>query len=187
MNCKESKYKRNHGLLLSFLINAVSFLYSIIAKDTWFNSSCDSDFHFGLMAIAALFGGFLYTNYSLLADIVEHPKIEELNLTSAIDKRNQRICNGVISSVLSALASLCLVLFSKPSFIHGHGIKSFAQNWKYYVYLYVQNAEVVFLICMVFFFIKSFKDMDKLLQIIRKPSSKIDDQKLVEIKESIRK
>lgn len=188
MQCKKTKKKGNCGLLLSVLLSMISFLYSAIAKATWFNSSCNSDFHFGLMAIAALFGGFLYTNYSLLVDIVEHPKVAELNLTSVIERRNQRICNGVISAVFSALASLCLVLFSQPSFIHGHSlIKSIIPNWKYYVYLYIQNAEVVFLICMVFFFIKSFKDMDKLLQIIRKPSSKIDDQKLTNIKESIKK
>lgn len=181
------KKKHNYGLMLSFLISVMSFLYSAIAKDTWFKSSYDLDFHFGLMAVAALFGGFLYTNYSLLADRVNHPKIAELNLTSVIDKRNQRILNGVISAVFSVLASLCLVLSSHPSFIYGHGLKAIILNWKYYVYLYLQNAEIVFLICMVFFFMKSFGDMNNLLQIIRKPSSRIDDQELDKIKELIKK
>lgn len=185
---KNKKAKRPKlKLWILFLISFISFLYFAIIKDARLSYLDTLEFHFGLMAVAALFGGFLYTNYTLLINLIDHPKIVELKATSVIEKRNQLILNGVFSAVISVSASLCLVIFSTPKYIDGIGMFTLLSNWKYYLYLYVQNIEVVFLAGMIFYFIRSFYDMNQLLCTIKKPDSEIPQDKIDEIKDSIKK
>ena len=68
-------------------------------------------FHFNLITVNALFGGFLYTNYSLLLGLLDNPIVEKIRYTKIIYKRNLHILRGIVSATLSVIASLLLILF----------------------------------------------------------------------------
>ncbi|MFR1479561.1 MAG: hypothetical protein ACLSB9_29660 [Hydrogeniiclostridium mannosilyticum] len=56
----------------------------------------DPSFHFNLITVNALFGGFLYTNYSLLLGLLDNSIVEKVKNTKIISKRNSHILKGII-------------------------------------------------------------------------------------------
>jgi len=70
----------------------------------------DPSFHFNLITVNALFGGFLYTNYSLLLGLLDNSIVEKVKNTKIISKRNSHILKGIIYATVSVMAGLYLVL-----------------------------------------------------------------------------
>lgn len=152
------KINRRHILWIIFPIvsTVVSFLFSLFAGKTWYICPKHSE-HYNLISVNAIFGGFLYTNYSLLTGIMNNSAIKELVNTSIIEKRNNRILHGILMSLASILAALYLI------FIPDGEIKCKEINAKHLLYLLMQNAEVIFMIYMIVYFVLSVVEMNRLI------------------------
>ena len=92
----------------------------------------DPSFHFNLITVNALFGGFLYTNYSLLLGLLDNSIVEKVKNTKIISKRNSHILKGIIYATVSVMAGLYLVLVptNGSKFLHA-------------IYCFMQNAEII--------------------------------------------
>ena len=66
----------------------------------------DESFHFNLITVNALFGGFLYTNYSLLIGILDNPQVKKAQNTEIISKRNSHILHGIVYATVSVVSGL---------------------------------------------------------------------------------
>ena len=51
----------------------------------------DSAFHFSLMTVNALFGGFLYSNYGMLVGLLDNETIQKVKGTAIMTKRNWQV------------------------------------------------------------------------------------------------
>ena len=139
--------------LFKFFCNALPLICSITAciyislgGTPLFIVDASSSFHFSLITVNALFGGFLYTNYSLLLGVLDNPIIEKVKNTNIIHKRNSHILKGITYATISVIAGLYLILAPINN----------SKFWKL-IYCFMQNAEIIFMffliiLCFIFFF-----------------------------------
>lgn len=67
-------------LVLVCSVAVAGFHFSII------EITDDSSFHFGIMTVNALFGGFLYSIYGLIVGLLDNEAIKQVNGTDIMQK-----------------------------------------------------------------------------------------------------
>ena len=134
----------------------------------------DPSFHFNLITVNALFGGFLYTNYSLLLGLLDNSVVEKVKNTKIISKRNSHILKGIICATVSVIAGLYLVL------VPTNGSKLLLA-----IYCFMQNAEISFMAFLIFYFLLSLKEMSVLVGAIHNDKGAKTDKEIKELKEKI--
>lgn len=75
-----------------FILSLIGFVHSFFIGTSLITVPADSSFHFNLITVNALFGGFLYTNYSLLIGLLDNKIIEQVKATP----RNSQIKHQVL-------------------------------------------------------------------------------------------
>lgn len=161
------KFIKKLCCFLPAIFSIIGWIITVISKELWFQLSCDSSFHFNLITVNALFGGFLYTNYSLLIGILDHPIIKKVEKTDIIKKRNSHILRGIVCAVISVVSGILIVLFPSKCTPVQFTIVSF-----------FENAEIIFMAFLIIYFLLSLYEMQKLIKAIH-PSS--DDEEVKEI------
>lgn len=164
--------------VLPLICSVFGCIYILLGGKPWLIVADDPSFHFNLITVNALFGGFLYTNYSLLLGLLDNAIVEKLKNTKIISKRNSHIHKGIIYATSSVIAGLCLVL------IPASDSKLFRV-----IYCFLQNAEVVFMAFLIIYFLLSLKEMSELVSAIHNDDTKTDKdvEKLKEKIQSKRK
>ena len=159
---------------------AISLICSILASCNIVlcNVPLDSSFHFNLITVNALFGGFLYTNYSLLIGLVDKEIIREVQNTDIIPKRNSHILKGIIYSVISVFSGLCLVFLSDSNLV--------GKVWKLIEVIAI-NTEGVFMVFCILYFALSLNEMYRLVNNINKSPDKKSKEKIGELREKIKR
>ncbi len=134
----------------------------------------DSSFHFNLITVNALFGGFLYTNYSLLIGVLDNKIIEKISCTSIIPKRNEHILNGIVNASRSVLASLYIILVPEYDFFLFKMFRSF-----------MSNVEIICMAFLIIYFLLSFYEMNHLFKAVYKPKNKLSEKEIDNIRAAI--
>ena len=149
-------------------------IYVFSGGKPWIVIPFDSSFHFDLITVNALFGGFLYTNYSLLLGLLDNSIVEKVKNTQIIAKRNSHILNGITYATFSVMAGLYLIFF-RPS-----------TAWLLrFLYCFAQNAEIVFMAFLILYFSLSLKEMNKLVRAIHNQKTAKSAEEIEEIKDRI--
>lgn len=73
----------------------------------------DSAFHFSLMTVNALFGGFLYSNYGMLVGLLDNVTIQKVKGTAIMTKRNSLVLCGIVYATLSVVCGLYITLIGE--------------------------------------------------------------------------
>lgn len=154
---------------LPVLLATICSVYVLCSNNLLFEMPVDSGFHFNVITVNALFGGFLYTNYSLLIGLSDNHIVQELRCTNIIDKRNKHILKGIMYAIVSVIAGLYFVLIPRGD--------SEVQN---VISCFMANIEIIFLLFSIFFFILSLFEMKRLVRGIyhsdkTKKNEEIDD------------
>ncbi|WP_312061115.1 hypothetical protein [Anaerotignum sp.] len=144
---------------------------------TGFKIPIEQSFHFNILTVNALFGGFLYTNYSLLIGLSDNSIINKIKNTDILEKRNAHILKGILYSVISIISALFIVL--KCNSLNSEAVESFHINL-------ILNFEIVFLCFTILYFTISLIEMHKLVSEINKSISKKSDDEIEKIKDKIR-
>lgn len=144
---------------------------------TVFNIPIEQSFHFNIITVNALFGGFLYTNYSLLIGLSDNSIINKIKNTDILEKRNAHILKGILYSVVSIISGLLIAL--KCTSVDSKAVESFHFNL-------ILNIEIVFLCFSIIYFTLSLIEMHKLVTEINKPISKKSDDEIEKIKDKIK-
>ncbi len=131
----------------------------------------DHEFHFGMMTVNALFGGFLYSNYGMLVGLLDNETIKRLEGTQLIPKRNAVVICGIVCATLSVLCGLYIVLFS--------------QKFGSVLLCWAVNAEIIFMVASMGFYLCSLWEMNTLVNALHKPISKDEEEKLTEQKKEL--
>ena len=156
------------------LLTASGCILSLFNKHLLLLSIEDS-FHFNLITVNALFGGFLYTNYSLLLGLMDNTIIEKIKNTSIIEKRNRHISSGIIYATVSVLAGLYVVLFSTGETLFSKAL-----------FLFALNAELVFMTFVIGLFVLSLHEMNLLVMATNKSNNKKSKEEIVALKNQIK-
>lgn len=130
----------------------------------------DSSFHFGLMTVNALIGGFLYSNYGLLVGLLDNETIQAVNATSIMSRRNTHILCGITYATLSVLCGLYIVLL-------GDRTGLFPEIFC----CCMINGEIVFMISSISFFLCSIKEMNELVRALNNPVNQLGKKKVEKI------
>lgn len=136
----------------------------------------DASFHFNLITVNALFGGFLYTNYSLLLGLLDNSIIEKVKHTQIISKRNSHILKGIIYATVSVVAGLYLVLTPADG--------SLPQQ---VIHCFMENTEIVFMAFLIFYFLLSLKEMNVLINAIHNTNGAKTNEEIKQLKEKLGK
>lgn len=134
----------------------------------------DKTFHFNLITINALFGGFLYTNYSLLIGLSDNKVMEKLRNTNIIEKRNHHIFNGILYATLSVIAGILLILYPDNNYLLTK-----------LIYPFLQNSEIVFMVSLIIYFLLSLKEMNTLVNNISASDNRISKTEIEEIRRKV--
>ncbi len=70
----------------------------------------DSAFHFSLMTVNTLFGGFLYSNYGMLVGLLDNDTIQKVKGTDIMTRRNSQVLCGIVYATLSVVCGLYITL-----------------------------------------------------------------------------
>ncbi len=161
--------------LLPLALSVISCAVFLKSGKTWFIASTDKSFHFSLITVNALFGGFLYTNYSLLVGLLDNSIINKVKNTNIIKKRNTHILKGIIYATISVIAGLYLVLVSSAE----SGIN-------HIIYSFMQNVEIVFMAFLIAYFILSLHEMSMLVKSVHSPKGKKSEKEISNLIEQIK-
>lgn len=131
----------------------------------------DPSFHFGIMTVNALFGGFLYSNYGLIVGLLDNETIKQVTGTDIIIKRNFHVLWGIIYATLSVLCGLYIVLIGSPT-----------NQLTNFIYITVLNGEIVFMISAICLYLVSLIEMNQVITALHKPLSNASKQKVEEIR-----
>lgn len=167
----------NNGVecnVLPLIFSAAGCIYILCGGAPLLIVADDPSFHFNLITVNALFGGFLYTNYSLLLGLLDNSIVEKVKNTKIISKRNSHILKGIIYATVSVIAGLYLVLVptNGSKFLHA-------------IYCFMQNAEISFMAFLIFYFLLSLKEMSVLVGTIHNDKGAKTDKEIKELKEKI--
>ena len=105
-----NKYTRLIAAISPALISFISCILVYFFNIILIVIPNDHAFHFNLITVNALFGGFLYTNYSLLFGVLDHQIIKKVAGTNIIKKRNSHILRGIVCATFSVISGLFIVL-----------------------------------------------------------------------------
>lgn len=134
----------------------------------------DTSFHFGIMTVNALFGGFLYSNYGLIVGLLGNDAIKQVDGTDIMHKRNTHVLWGITYATLSVLCGLYIVLIGDLT----HPITHF-------VYTTVLNGEIIFMTSAICLYLVSLNEMNQIIIVLHKPLSSSSKQKIAEIRNQI--
>jgi hypothetical protein len=168
--------RKNLKVILNVLPLIISVIGTAIAtiKNPLIAITTEESFHFSLITVNALFGGFLYTNYSLLIGLIDNATVEKVKNTNIIQKRNAHILKGIIYATISVIAGLYVVVF-KPGC-------SFIQKL---LYSFALNAELVFMAFLIVYFLLSLREMNILINAVHSPKGKKTEKEINDIREKI--
>lgn len=164
----------DHYNVLPLIISVAGCIYILYGGEPLLIVSEDPSFHFNLITVNALFGGFLYTNYSLLLGLLDNSIVEKVKNTKIISKRNTHILKGIIYATVSVIAGLYLVLV--PT-----GDSKFLRA----IYCFMQNAEISFMAFLILYFLLSLKEMSVLVGAIHNNKGTKTDKEIEILKEKI--
>lgn len=154
-------------------------IYGFICVTVFHHTTCliplDSGFHFSLITVNALFGGFLFTNYSILLSVLDRKTIKLLNATTIIAKRNRHISQGILCASISVIASLIIILFP-----------DLAEGWLYIVQVFVLNVEITYLIFVIIYFLLSMYEMNQLFKTFFPSASKAEEAEMKQYHQQIK-
>ena len=169
---EEKKNKRISYLPL--WISLVCTAFVLITQKVVVTIPEDGSFHFNLITVNALFGGFLYTNYSLLIGVLDNPQIQKAENTEIINKRNRHILHGIIYATVSVVAGLCYVLLPQST------------TWLVWVMkCLLVNVEIVFMAFLIVYFLLSLAEMNSLINGVSGTPKKKSKKEISEIKDMI--
>ncbi len=169
------KYVRKLFGVLPLILTIIVYKCGFDNHNSWIHFSMDASFHFSLITVNAIFGGFLYTNYSLLIGLLDNSIIEKIKNTDIIRKRNEHIIRGIVYATISVLAGLYLVLILP-------GNLPISKS----VYNFVQSIEVVYMIFLIIYFLLSLYEMSLLVKGIHSPDNAKTDEEIKLLKTQIR-
>lgn len=161
---------------LPVICTLIGWAITISSKEIWFQLPSDSSFHFNLITVNALFGGFLFTNYSLLVGILDHPLIKKIEKTDIIKKRNSHILRGIICAVVSVISGIIIVLFPAKCTLIQFIIVSF-----------FENSEIIFMAFLIIYFLLSLYEMQKLIKVLHHSTDDKEVKEIDELKEQLKK
>lgn len=149
--------KKNNILscALPLFISIIGCIYILSGGKPLLIVSEDSSFHFNLITVNALFGGFLYTNYSLLLGVLDNAIVSKIKNTDIISKRNAHILKGIVYATVSVVAGLFIVLMPPQNSYIFLVVKCF-----------MQNIEIVFMAFLILYFLRSLKEMSELVGVL---------------------
>lgn len=157
------------------ICSIIGSFYVLRGGNPWIIVPSDSSFHFNLITVNALFGGFLYTNYSLLVGLLDNSIVEKVKHTKIINKRNSHILKGIIYATISVVAGLYLVL-----------VPSNTSRYLTIIYCFMQNVEIVFMAFLIFYFLLSLKEMCVLVNAIHNSKGARTNTDIKELKDKIK-
>lgn len=163
------------AIVTPLICSIIGCIYILYGNSPWIVIPTNSSFHFNIITVDALFGGFLYTNYSLLIGLLDNNIIEKVKNTEIIYKRNLHILNGIICATISVLAALCIIFGLFSNTYLGPVI-----------YCFTQNAEIAFMLFLIIYFSLSLKEMNELVYTIHHPNQKKSAKDINKLKEKIR-
>ncbi len=169
------KHLRKLCYFLPIICSFIGWIVTIVSKELWFDLPCDTSFHFNLITVNALFGGFLYTNYSLLIGILDHPIIKKVEKTDIIKKRNSHILKGIVCAVVSAVSGILIVLFPQK-----------CTTLQFATISFLENAEIVFMAFLILYFLLSLYEMQKIIKVIHPSSNTKEIKEIERLKERIK-
>ena len=166
------KRKKRFISYLPAIIAGVCTAFVLITNIAIVTVPDEGSFHFNLITVNALFGGFLYTNYSLLIGILDNPLVKKAENTEIINKRNSHILHGIVYATVSVVAGLCLVLLPQTTVWLIWSVKCF-----------LLNIEIVFMAFLILYFLLSLVEMNSLVNGVSKTPKKKSDKEISEVKE----
>ncbi len=158
---------RRLGIILPTIISIVSTILVVAFDLVIVTIPVASEFHFGLMTVNALFGGFLYSNYGMLVGMLDNETIQKVKGTEIMAKRNEKVLFGIVYATLSVVCGLYIVLIS-------HRLGNALLCWAI-------NAEIVFMITAMIFYLCSLCEMNRLVKALNK-SDKEEKQRIKKLK-----
>ncbi|MEG1835979.1 MAG: hypothetical protein RR229_07655 [Oscillospiraceae bacterium] len=161
--------------VLPILIVIIVSIYVLCGGKTLFILPYESNFHFSLITVNALFGGFLYTNYSLLIGLSDNHIVEKIKITNIIKKRNMHILKGIIYATVSVLAGLYFVLVPSGNSYLQKVISCFAAN-----------IEITFMLFLIIYFVLSLYEMKRLIDSVNYSSETKSDNEIQKLKDKIK-
>lgn len=165
------------GKILCIVPVLLAILGTILVKlfgVSFISIPAESDFHFGLMTVNALFGGFLYSNYGMLVGLLDNETIQKVKGTSIMDRRNRLVLAGIVYATLSVICGLYITLI---------GIKA---GWVYeWVFCLMINCEIIFMIAAMVFYLLSLVTMNQLVKALYNTKERLGKRRIKQIKEDI--
>lgn len=134
----------------------------------------DVSFHFSLMTVNALFGGFLYSNYGMLVGLLDNDTIQKVKGTDIMTRRNSRVVCGIMYATLSVACGLYITLV---------GIRE-GTFWGW-IYCWVLNGEIVFMIAAMAFYLLSLKEMNRLVKALYKTGNHLSRSEISDMKKKV--
>lgn len=122
-------------------------------------------FQFGLISFCAVFAGFHSMLYGMFSSFLVTESAARYRGTGILEKRNQTITDGIISSILCIFCGIILVLYSPQE----NGITTLFTTFIY-------QTEWIFLLWTICCFCVSFLDMRRL--IVKPALKKINEHTL---------
>lgn len=105
-------------LLLSIVVPFLLFQFSLI--DIEGIVSLGADFHYNMISMSAIIGGFLFTGISILISAIDKERIQRLWQNNYLDNLYRAAFVGMIANVLTIIAAvlfLCAVHTEKTGII----------------------------------------------------------------------
>ncbi len=105
-------------LLLSIVVPFLLFQFSLI--DIEGIVSLGADFHYNMISMSAIIGGFLFTGISILISAIDKERIQRLWQNNYLDNLYRAAFVGMISNVLTIIAAvvyLCVAYGEKIGII----------------------------------------------------------------------
>lgn len=134
----------------------------------------DSNFHFSMMTVNALFGGFLYSNYGMLVGLLDNDTIQKIKGTDIMTRRNTQVLCGIVYATLSVVCGLYIALV---------GMKN-GGIWKWISYCAI-NSEVIFMLASMIFYLLSLKEMNQLVKALYKAGDNMSKSEVAAIKSKV--
>lgn len=159
---------RRLGMIVPAIVSVMSTTLAIAFDFIIATIPMASEFHFGLMTVNALFGGFLYSNYGMLVGLIDNETIQKVKGTEIIAKRNAKVLFGIVYATLSVVCGLYIVIIS-------HRLGNALLCWAI-------NAEIVFMATAIIFYLWSLREMNRLIRALYCSGKEEEQQRIKELK-----
>lgn len=134
----------------------------------------DTSFHFGLMTVNALFGGFLYSNYSILTGLLDNSTVQEIHGTNIIQKRNILASKGIMYAAFSVLSGIYMLLMADKSGVIWDTISCFAAN-----------CEIILMVTAIAYYLLSLRSTNTLTEMLYRDEDSLDENEVSARKDAI--